>query len=305
MTSNTPPIDSLALRCTLMWPTIARLASRSRQRTGSSSTPVEVGERQRRRRARGARTLPIWTTCERISTPSARRNARASAPPATRAAVSRALARSSTLRTSVKPYFCVADEVGVAGPREVHLGHVGLDRPRVHPLLPVGVVAVGDLQRDRAAERQAVAHAAGDLGAVALDLHAPATTVAQLAPGHVAVERLLVERQPGGQALDDAGEAGAVGLPGGDEAQRHGGCAVYVGATAAVAARRSGAVGGARVTSRPWSGGTDQAAAAAAVGRRCHSRAQHVAPVGWTRARIRRACRRSARPGLDRDDVER
>ena len=38
-------------------------------------------------------------------TPSARRKALASAPAATRAAVSRALARSSTLRTSVKPYF--------------------------------------------------------------------------------------------------------------------------------------------------------------------------------------------------------
>ena len=45
-------------------------------------------------------------TCETTSTPSARRNALAIAPPATRAAVSRALARSSTLRTSVKPYFC-------------------------------------------------------------------------------------------------------------------------------------------------------------------------------------------------------
>ncbi len=44
-------------------------------------------------------------TCETISTPRARRNAFASAPPATRAAVSRALARSSTLRMSVKPNF--------------------------------------------------------------------------------------------------------------------------------------------------------------------------------------------------------
>ena len=51
----------------------------------------------------------------------------ASAPPATRAAVSRALARSSTLRTSVKPYFHTPGEVGVAGAREVHLGH---RRPR-------------------------------------------------------------------------------------------------------------------------------------------------------------------------------
>ncbi len=47
-----------------------------------------------------------------------------------------------------------ADEVGVAGARQVHLGD-GLrsDRPGAHALFPVGVVAVGDLQRDRAAER--------------------------------------------------------------------------------------------------------------------------------------------------------
>jgi hypothetical protein len=42
-------------------------------------------------------------------------------------------------------------QVGVARAREVHLGHVGLDGPRAHALLPVGVVAVGDLERDRAA----------------------------------------------------------------------------------------------------------------------------------------------------------
>ena len=83
---------------------------------GSPRGPGSARDRRRRRRSRrpsaapsrsGASTLPIWTTCERTSTPSARRNARASAPPATRAAVSRALARSSTLRTSVKSYFCV------------------------------------------------------------------------------------------------------------------------------------------------------------------------------------------------------
>ncbi len=83
--------------------TIARLDSGSRQRTGSSSTPAKspndgVGPS-------GTFTVPICTTCDRIDTPSAPRNALASAPPATRAAVSRALARSSTLRTSVKPYF--------------------------------------------------------------------------------------------------------------------------------------------------------------------------------------------------------
>ena len=145
----------------------------------------------------------------------------ASAPPATRAAVSRALARSSTLRTSVKPYFCTPARSAWPGRGRCTSGTVGLDRPRVHPLLPVRVVAVGDLERDRAAERAAVADAGGDLGGVALDLHAPAAAVAELAARHVAVDRLAVELEPRGQALDDAGEAGAVGLPGGDEAQRH------------------------------------------------------------------------------------
>ena len=114
-----------------------------------------------------------------------------------------------------------AGEVGVAGAREVHLGHVGLDRPRVHPLLPVGVVAVGDLEGDGAAERAAVADAGGDLRGVPLDLHPPAAAVAELAARHVAVDRLAVELEPGGQALDDGGEARAVALPGGDDAQRH------------------------------------------------------------------------------------
>ena len=68
-----------------------------------------------------------------------------------------------------------------------------------------------------------MADAGGDLGAVALDLHAPAAAVAELAARHVAVDRVAVELEPGGQALDDAGQARAVGLPGGDDAQRHAG----------------------------------------------------------------------------------
>src|SRR3954470_1164301 len=110
-----------------------------------------------------------------------------------------------------------ADEVGVAGARQVHLGYVGLDRPRVHPLLPVGEVAVLDLEGDRPAERTSVADPGGDLRAVALDLHAPAAAVAELAARHVAVDRLAIELEAGGQPLDDAGQAGAVRLAGGDE----------------------------------------------------------------------------------------
>ena len=112
-------------------------------------------------------------------------------------------------------------EVGVAGPRRVDLLDLGVDRPRVHPLLPVGVVAVGDQDRDRAAERSPVAHAGADLDRVALDLHPPAAPVAELAARHLAVEALAVELEAGGQALDDRDQPGAVRLAGGCEAERH------------------------------------------------------------------------------------
>ena len=113
-------------------------------------------------------------------------------------------------------------EVGVTGARQVHLGHLGLDRPGVHPLLPVGVVAVDDAQGDGAAERAAVAHAGGDLGAVLLDLHTPAAAMAELATGEVGVDVLGTQLEAGRQALDDRGQPWTVGLAGGDEAKRHG-----------------------------------------------------------------------------------
>ena len=68
-----------------------------------------------------------------------------------------------------------------------------------------------------------MAHAGGDLGAVALDLHPPAAAVAELAARHVAVELVLGELEARGQALDDARQAGAVRLAGGDETERHDG----------------------------------------------------------------------------------
>src|SRR6185503_19520700 len=76
-------------------------------------------------------------------------------------------------------------------------------------------------QGDGAAERAAVADAGGDVRGVLLDLHPPAAAVAELAPRHVAVDQLAVELEPGREPLDDAGETGPVGLPGGDDAQRH------------------------------------------------------------------------------------
>ena len=60
-----------------------------------------------------------------------------------------------------------------------------------------------------------------DLDRVALDLHPAAAAVAELAPRHVAVERLAVELEPGGQALDDRDQAGAVRFAGGCEPESH------------------------------------------------------------------------------------
>ncbi len=57
--------------------------------------------------------------------------------------------------------------------------------------------------------------------AVALDLHAAAAAMAELAPRKVAVETLLGERQSGREPLHDRGEAGPVGLPARREADRH------------------------------------------------------------------------------------
>jgi hypothetical protein len=98
----------------------------------------------------------------------------------------------------------------VAGPREVNLVDLGVHGPRVHPLLPVGVVAVEDLQRDRPAEGPSVPDAARHLDAIALDLHAAAPAMAELPSAQVAVDRFAPDREAGGHALDDARQPRAV-----------------------------------------------------------------------------------------------
>ena len=127
------------------------------------------------------------------------------APTATRAAVSRALERSRIGRTSSRPYFTVAGEVGVAGPHRGQALDLALDRVDGHAHLPVRVVPVLvlDAQADGTAHGQAVAHAADDLGEVRLDLLALAAAVALLAPSQVLGDVLLGDRQAGGHALDD------------------------------------------------------------------------------------------------------
>ena len=59
-------------------------------------------------------------------------------------------------------------------------------------------------------QRAPVTHAAGDLGAVALDLHAASATMSELTASHVPVEVLLVELQAGGYPLENASQTRAV-----------------------------------------------------------------------------------------------
>ena len=103
-------------------------APTSRRR--SSAAGRRRGGRRRRAAAAGepsgTRTGPIATVCDTVRMPSSARNARATAPSATRAAVSRALARSSTGRASSKPYFCMPTRSAWPGRGRVS----GAPRPR-------------------------------------------------------------------------------------------------------------------------------------------------------------------------------
>ncbi len=86
--------------------TIAAEVSASKQRSGSASsasTSSGVGSGA----PSGTRTGPIDSVWLTRRMPSSPRNDRAIAPSATRAAVSRALARSRIGRASSKPYFCM------------------------------------------------------------------------------------------------------------------------------------------------------------------------------------------------------
>ena len=102
-TSVTPPSVSRSFLAASISPIIAASAVGSRQRTSDRSARSKSSIESQ---AGGvARTVPTCSTCDRTSMPIARQIALATAPAATRAAVSRALARSSTLRTSSCPYL--------------------------------------------------------------------------------------------------------------------------------------------------------------------------------------------------------
>ena len=83
------------------------------------------------------------------------------------------------------------------------------------------MVAVLDEERDRAAQRAAVADAAERPHVVLLELLARAAAVARLAAGEVAADQLVVELDARGHAADDDRQARSVRLAGGDVGELH------------------------------------------------------------------------------------
>ena len=189
-----------------------------------------VGQRLRPRRTtprgrRGSTTSPIADTWLASRMPNRASSWRASEPAATRAAVSRALARSSTSRMSSWSYLSAPARSAWPGRGRVTGGAVGAGgalghrRLDVHRLLPVHPVAVANQQRDRSAGGAAAAHAGEDLGAVALDLHPAAAAVAALPPLQLCVERVDVDREARRHAVHGHDERLAVGLASGEKSQ--------------------------------------------------------------------------------------
>src|SRR5439155_26642146 len=70
-------------------------------------------------------------------------------------------------------------------------------------------------------ERPAVTQACEHFHAIGLDLLARAAAIPLLPAAQVEVDRLAVEREPGGQAGQDRDEGRPVGLAGRDERERH------------------------------------------------------------------------------------
>ena len=219
--SGEPRVEAVLLR------RVACRGRAARPRARTSTMPPTVSrsgarlvDRARavppRRRSRPATSMPIVAS-----------SAFATTPAATCTAVWRADARSSELRTSSWSYLRTPGEVGMAGPRQRDrlrplALRLALGRPRAHAPRPVLVVDVADDERERRAERPAVAQAGEHLDAVLLDLLPRRAAVALLAALEVGVDRVAVELEPGREAGEDRDERGPVRLPGGGETKRHG-----------------------------------------------------------------------------------
>ena len=100
----------------------------------------------------------------------------------------------------------------------LHLGSID-----GHHLAPVLPISVGDLERDRRAERQPAPDPGHDVGLVALDRHPPAAAVTTLPPLKITGQVFFPHGQAGGHAVENDGQPLAMGFAGREQAQRHAG----------------------------------------------------------------------------------
>lgn len=128
--------------------------------------------------------------------------------------------RGFTRRSAFEDVACIgkvilqgARKIGVAGTRRGHrlmlFGIAGLDGQDLFPVLPV---AVGDLHGNRRTDGFAMAYAGEDMGCIAFDAHAPATSVALLATPEFVREKLLVDGNTCGETAEEGDERLTVAL---------------------------------------------------------------------------------------------
>src|SRR5450830_1736190 len=218
-TSNVPPTVSPSRPARSISSIIIFDEAESVHLSGSSSTPSNDD-------------LPVVSSLEtcvcpmdttRLITviPTSPRRHLASAPAATRAAVSRALALSSTSRASRVPNFnmckVAVTRAGLCLRLRAWFACI-LDRHNLAPVFPVTVL---DVERNRAADSAPEAYLGHDSCSVFLDLHACAATIPELSSGKIPVDMIFGYRKPGRQTLDHHHQRGTVGFTCRNNTQSH------------------------------------------------------------------------------------
>ncbi len=219
-----PPRVSPSFRASSTSCTMRADVAASKQRSGSaSSAPTSSGPGSAA--SSGTRTGPIESVWLTSRMPSSARNPRAIAPRATRAAVSRALARSRMGRASSNPYFCMPTRSACPGrgrvsaaprPRDISVRSTGsgfiTSTHFGHSVLPIrSAIGLPRLRPWRDAPR--------DREFVLLELHARAAAVAELAAGEIGLDGVARHGDARGQALHDRDEFGAVRFAGSEHTE--------------------------------------------------------------------------------------
>ena len=212
---KTPPRDSPRSRARSMAARMASAGPASSQATEESSTATQSTLPASAKSAARARTSPIATTRPLTVTPSWERRALQTAPPATLPTVSRALARSRTLRMSSNPYLarparsaCPGRGTVTIRPAPSPWSEGDISRSQFAWSLFSTMIEIGDPNVNPSltpARNRAPPY---------LDAHTSTPAVPLLTPRQIAIDLLDGERDTGGNAFQNAHFRGTVRLSG-------------------------------------------------------------------------------------------